>query len=45
MQSEFCFVGFENSSTLSTLKVWPSDYREYNRSCVWLLYSLVRDLS
>ena len=41
-RSEFRLVGFLNSKTPSTSKVWPSDHREDERSCAWSVYSLVR---
>ena len=42
MRSKFCLVGFENSKTHSTSKVWSKDHREDDRSCTWPFYSLVQ---
>ena len=42
MRSEFRLVGFENSQTTSTSKVWTSDHREDYMSSAWPFYSFVQ---
>ena len=40
--SQVYVVGFENSETVSTSIVWPSDHRKDDRSCAWSSSTLYR---